>query len=155
VDFAAPADGSSRPVVTIDGRCVDVDVTTISPGVYSILIEGRSFEVRIEPAADGMLVHTSQREFRLDVLDPRSWRRSRAGKVELDGRQEIVASMPGKIVRLLVETGQGVEAGQGLMVVEAMKMQNEVSAPKSGIVEQILVKEGQPVGAGEVLAIIA
>ena len=60
--------------------------------------------------------------------------------------------MPGKIVRVLVEAGEKVEAGQGLLVVEAMKMQNEIRSPKSGTVERLLAKEGQPVNAGEVLA---
>jgi biotin carboxyl carrier protein len=60
--------------------------------------------------------------------------------------------MPGKIVRVLVRGGQKVEAGQGLIVVEAMKMQNEIRSPKTGTVERLLVKEGQPVNAGEVLA---
>ena len=60
--------------------------------------------------------------------------------------------MPGKVVRVLVQTGDRVEAGQGLMVVEAMKMQNEIKSPKSGVVERILVAEGQAVNSGEVLA---
>jgi biotin carboxyl carrier protein len=60
--------------------------------------------------------------------------------------------MPGKIIRVLVQAGDKVEAGQGLLVVEAMKMQNEIRSPKSGTVERLLVKEGQPVNAGEILA---
>ena len=60
--------------------------------------------------------------------------------------------MPGKIIRVLVQTGEKVDAGQGLLVVEAMKMQNEIRSPKSGTVERLLVKEGQPVNAGEILA---
>jgi biotin carboxyl carrier protein len=60
--------------------------------------------------------------------------------------------MPGKVVRLLVQVGDKVEAGQGLLVVEAMKMQNEIRSPKGGTVERLQVKEGQPVNAGEVLA---
>jgi len=60
--------------------------------------------------------------------------------------------MPGKVVRLLVKAGDRVEAGQGLFVVEAMKMQNEIRSPKSGTVERVLVAEGQAVNSGEVLA---
>jgi biotin carboxyl carrier protein len=63
--------------------------------------------------------------------------------------------MPGKVVRLLVKGGEHVEAGQGLLVVEAMKMQNEIRSPKSGIVERVLAKEGQPVNAGDVLCVVA
>ncbi len=63
--------------------------------------------------------------------------------------------MPGKIVRILVREGDPVEAGQGLLVVEAMKMQNEIRSPKSGIIERVLAAEGQPVNAGEILCIVA
>src|SRR5258705_4794768 len=69
-----------------------------------------------------------------------------------EARQQILAPMPGKIIRVLVQAGEKVEAGQGLLVVEAMKMQNEIRSPKSGTVERLLVKEGQPVNAGEILA---
>jgi biotin carboxyl carrier protein len=153
VEFTPPAADSSRCSATIDGRRVDADAVTISPGLYSIVIEGYSLEVRVEAAPDGLLVHSANREYCVEILDPRSWRRGRAGKIEPEGRQKIVASMPGKIVRLLVTLGQQVEAGQGLLVVEAMKMQNEIHSPKSGTVER-LVQEGQTVNAGEVLAIV-
>ena len=85
-------------------------------------------------------------------MDPRSWRGRRQGALEVEGRQEIVAPMPGKVIRLLVAAGDAVEAGQGLLVVDAMKMLNEIRSPKSGKVERLLAKEGQAVNAGEVLA---
>ncbi|HZV60180.1 MAG TPA: biotin/lipoyl-containing protein, partial [Candidatus Eremiobacteraceae bacterium] len=69
-----------------------------------------------------------------------------------DGRQQITAPMPGKIVRVLVKEGEQVEVGQGLLVVEAMKMQNEIRSPKNGKVERVHVKEGQTVNSGEILA---
>jgi len=88
------------------------------------------------------------------VLDPRAWRGKRGGVLEAEGRQQIIAPMPGKVVRLLVKAGDAVEAGQGLLVVEAMKMQNEIRAPKTGKVERILISEGQAVNAGDVLAVV-
>jgi biotin carboxyl carrier protein len=90
-------------------------------------------------------------------MDPRQWRSqktARGGGVEAEGRQEIKAPMPGKIVRVLAKAGDAVEAGQGLLVVEAMKMQNEIKAPKTGKVEKVLVAEGQAVNAGETMAVI-
>jgi len=75
--------------------------------------------------------------------------------VEAEGRQQIVAPMPGKVVRLLVQQGEKVEAGRGLLVVEAMKMQNEIRSPKTGTVERLLVTDGQAVNAGEVVAVVA
>jgi biotin carboxyl carrier protein len=139
--------------VTLDGRPVAVDAVEIAPNALSILLEGQSFEINLIPSSDGKLkLQTRAEEFTAEVIDPRAWSGRRQGNVEAEGRQQIVAPMPGKIVRVLVEAGDHVEAGQGLLVVEAMKMQNEIRSPKSGTVERILAKEGQPVNSGEVLA---
>ncbi len=142
----------------LDGKPVDADAAEVAPGVYSILTEGKSLEVRVEPrpeaGASGLRVNVGDREFAAAVLDPREWKRHRGAAAEAEGRQQVLAPMPGKIVRLLVATGDVVEAKQGLVVVEAMKMQNEIRSPKSGKVERLLVIEGQAVNAGEVLAII-
>jgi len=139
--------------VTLDGRLVAVDAVEIAPNALSILLEGKSYEVNVTPSPDGKLkLQTRMQEFTAEVIDPRAWSGRRHGNVEAQGRQQIVAPMPGKIVRVLVQAGNHVEAGQGLLVVEAMKMQNEIRSTKSGTVERIFVKEGQPVNAGEVLA---
>jgi len=139
--------------ITLDGQPVAADAIEISPGVYSILLEGHAHEVRVMSAPDGSLkVQSGLYEFAAEVVDPRSWRGRRHGVLEAEGRQQILAPMPGKVVRLLVKAGDKVEAGQGLLVVEAMKMQNEIRSPKSGVVERLQAKEGQPVNAGEVLA---
>jgi biotin carboxyl carrier protein len=90
----------------------------------------------------------------VEIIDPRAWRRGRGGGIELEGRQQLIAPMPGKIVRVLVAKGQQVEAGQGLLVIEAMKMQNELRSPKSGAVEKV-AREGQTVNAGEILAVVS
>jgi biotin carboxyl carrier protein len=155
VELTRLADEPSRLVAAIDGRRVEADAVKISPGVYSILLCGRSLEVRAETLADSLLLHTAGREYRVEIVEPRSWRRSHSGGIDLAGRQQISAPMTGKVVRVLVATGQQVETGQGLLVVEAMKMQNEIRSPKTGTVEQLLAKEGQPVNAGEILAVIA
>ena len=144
----------SRMTAVIDGRKIVADAAMVSAGVYSILLGGRSFEVTIETRAKDVLVRTAGREFQVEILDPRSWRQGRGGKVELEGRQQLTAPMPGKIVRVLAVPGQTVETGQGLLVIEAMKMQNEIRSPKSGTVEQ-LAREGQTVNAGEILAIVS
>src|SRR6266478_3045947 len=98
---------------------------------------------------------TGGREYSVDIVDPRSWRRSRGGKIDLAGRQQVSAPMAGKIVRVLIAQGQHVESGQGLLVVEAMKMQNEIRSPKTGTVERLAAREGETVNAGEILAVIA
>jgi biotin carboxyl carrier protein len=140
---------------SIDGRALEADAVEVSPGVYSILIDGKSFEVRVEPFAGKLRVAAGGREVEASVRDRREWQRRGHGAAETEGRQQILAPMPGKVVRLLVATGDEVQAGQGIVVVEAMKMQNEIRSPKSGTVERLAVIEGQTVNAGEVVAVIA
>jgi biotin carboxyl carrier protein len=137
--------------VTLDGRQVDADIAEVAPNTFSILLNGRAFEICVMQGSDGSLqLQTSSEEFTVEVVDPRAWR-GRHSAVLAEGRQQIVAPMPGKIVRVLVQEGERVEAGQGLIVVEAMKMQNEIRSSKQGKVEGLHAKEGQPVNAGEVL----
>jgi biotin carboxyl carrier protein len=154
VELTRSAEEPRQLVATIDDRRVELDAAKISPGVYSILLDGRSLEVRFEALVDGTLLHTAGREYRVEIVDPRSWRRSRSGRIDPAGRQQIAAPMAGKVVRVLVSPGQQVETGQGLLVVEAMKMQNEIRSPKTGTVERLLAREGQTVNSGEILAVI-
>src|ERR1700730_5469003 len=142
--------------IILDGEPVDADVVEIAPSTLSILIRGESHEIRVARSPEGLLkVQTGLREFTAEVTDQRSWRGRRLGHVEVTGRQQITAPMAGKVVRLLVKSGEKVEVGQGLLVVEAMKMQNEIRSTKSGTVERLLVQEGQPVNSGETLAWIS
>ncbi len=128
-------------------------IVAVQPGVYSVLQDGRSYEARVEPSDGGVAVFIRGDRFEVQIRDPR--RRPRpAGKADLEGRCNVVAAMPGKIVRVLVAVGDSVEAGQGLLVVEAMKMQNEMKAPKAGQVAALAAREGATVTAGEVLAVI-
>ncbi len=118
-------------------------------GVYSVLEGGRSWEARVagnEISIDGYC-------FRFELDDPRQWKRG-GGGAEAHGRASILAPMPGKVVRILVRVGDEVAAGQGVLVVEAMKMQNEMKAPKDGRVTAIEVKENDSVTAGAVLAVV-
>ncbi len=155
IEFTPPGDESSPMTAVLDGRMIAADVAKISSGVYSILFGGRSLEATVEEAAEGYLVHMAGSEFLIKIIDPRSWRGRAGGSIALEGRQQVVAPMPGKIVSVLVVAGQNVEANQGLLVIEAMKMQNEIRSPKSGAIERLLVKDGQTVSAGEILAIVA
>jgi biotin carboxyl carrier protein len=154
VEFTPQTNETARVKFTVDGRLVEADAVRLSRGAYSILIGGRSLEVSAEETSDGFLVRTNGREFQVEIIDPRSWQRKRGAGIELEGRQQLIAPMPGKIVRVLVAAGQQVSAGQGLLVIEAMKMQNEIRSPKSGTVEK-LAREGQTVNAGEILAIVS
>lgn len=140
----------------IDGREVAADLAEIASGMYSVLLAGRSHEVRVEPlpGSEFLRIQSGTEEFTAEIIDPRIWRGRRGGVIEAEGRQQIVAPMPGKVIRVLVKAGDKVEANQGLLVVEAMKMQNEIRSPKTGAIERLLVTEGQTVNAGEVLAVV-
>jgi biotin carboxyl carrier protein len=138
--------------ISLDGNALDANAVEVAPNIFSVLLNGDSHQIRIAPRPDGTLtLHTGLAEYHAEVSDPRSWRGRRHGAVEAEGRQQITAPMPGKVVCLLVKQGDLVEAGQGLAVVEAMKMQNEIRSPKSGKIEKLFAREGQPVNAGEVL----
>jgi biotin carboxyl carrier protein len=139
--------------VSLDGKPVDADAVQVAPNAISVMLGGQSFEIHVSRSVDGTLkLQCGAHEFSADIIDPRAWRGRKHSAVEVEGRQEILAPMPGKVIRVLAAVGDAVEAGQGLLVVEAMKMQNEIRSPKSGKVERLLVKEGQNVNAGEVLA---
>jgi biotin carboxyl carrier protein len=141
---------------SLDGQPASADAVEISPGTISVLLDGQSFLISVTPAPDGKLkLQTSTHEFAGEIVDPRAWRGRRHGGVEAEGRQQVVAPMPGKVVRVLVKEGEQVEARQGLFVVEAMKMQNEIRSPKGGTVERVLVTADQAVNAGEVLCVIS
>jgi biotin carboxyl carrier protein len=138
--------------VSLDGRLLDADVAEVAPHTFSILLRGGVHEVRVAPAPNGTLqIQDGLHVFIAQVIDPRAWTSRRQAAAEAEGRQQVAAPMPGKIVRVLVQAGETVEAGQGLVVVEAMKMQNEIRSPKSGTVERVLASEGQAVNAGDVL----
>lgn len=145
----------SRVGFSLDGQGVAADVMQVEPNAFSVLLRGEVFEVRVEQALEGARIHIDGHEYLAQLDDPRQWRRDVGGASGAEGRQSVLAPMPGKVVRVLVKSGSAVEAGQGLLVVEAMKMQNEIKSPKEGRVEQINASEGQAVNAGEVLAVIA
>jgi biotin carboxyl carrier protein len=145
---------ADRRTVSLDGEPLAADITRVEPGVYSVLRGGRSFEILVKEGVDGVLdVYLDGRHFAVRATDPRRLRR-RHGAVEAEGRQSVVAPMPGKVIRLLAEAGQSVEANQGLVVVEAMKMQNEIRSPKAGKVVEMRVTPGQAVNSGQVLLVV-
>ena len=132
-----------------------IDAIEVAPNTYSILVNGRAFEAVVMPAAEGVQVRCGGQEFHAIVSDPRAWRRGPSTLFGSEGKQQIRAPMPGKVIRILVSAGEKVEADQGLVVVEAMKMQNEIRAPKAGTIERIFIREGDAVAAGEPLVTIA
>ena len=136
------------------GAVRDAQVEIAEPGVYSVLLDGRSYDVYVEDAAGGgLVVDLNGYHFEIEAKDPRAWSRKAAGQGG-SAVQSIVSPMPGKVVRVLVAAGDDVEKGQAIIVVEAMKMQNELKANRAGKVLSLAAKEGATVAAGELLATI-
>jgi biotin carboxyl carrier protein len=138
----------------VDGEHFALDVAMTARDVLSIIHNGRNYEAKREYSLLGEthIIVGSERFF-AEVRDPRSLRSRRAAGTEA-GPAKILAPMPGKIVRIIAAEGDEVEAGQGLVVVEAMKMQNEIKATKKGTVTKIAVREASAVNAGDLLAIV-
>jgi len=142
--------------MTLDGRILSVDVTAIA-GRWSLLIGSRSYEVAVERRSNGeRLVHVNGVAVPISIMDPRERLVRRRGTVSAEtGPRSIVSPMPGRIVKVLVREGEVVAAQQGLVVVEAMKMENELRAPRAGQVSAVKVVEGMSVEAKTVLVTLA
>ena len=138
----------------LDGHAIEIDVRPVRPDVLSILIENKSYEIRRERNSGDTHLWVGGVRYATEVRDPRSIRGRKAGAAADDGPRKLMASMPGKVVRILVHENAEVEAGQGILVVEAMKMQNEIKSPKKGRLQKIVAAEGTTVNAGDVLAIV-
>ena len=141
-----------RSEVTIDGTSRIVDARSTGPHTLSLLLDGAQHEVHLAVKGDAWTVLADGLAHRVTLLDERARRAGRSAQGP--GDKEIRAVMPGKVVALLVEVGHQVEQGQGVLVIEAMKMENEIKAPRTGTVQEIRVKPGQAVEAGELLAVI-
>jgi biotin carboxyl carrier protein len=137
----------------LDGREIAVDAVLARPDVLSLRIDNKAYEVKCERVGSEMHLWVGSVRFATEVRDPRSFR-GRVRAADDHGPKKLLAPMPGRVVRVLVNQGAEVEAGAGVLVVEAMKMQNEVKSPKKGTVQKILATEGAAVNAGDVLAIV-
>ncbi len=144
----------SRWLCRLDGNDIEADAVLTKHDVVSVIIGGTHYEVKREAGPTDVHFWVKNSRFAVEVHDPRSFRSRKAAAGLGEGAQKLVAPMPGKVVRILLAPGAEVEAGQGVLVVEAMKMQNEMKAIKKGTLKQVLVKEGAAVNAGDVLAIV-
>jgi biotin carboxyl carrier protein len=142
--------------VRLDDREFRVNFLQVDPGLYSLLIEGRSYEVDLLKVEDALMVLVDGQPFRVEIQEERERRlRAAVGKGESKaGKRVVTAPMPGKVVRLLVRAGDAVRPGDGLIVVEAMKMENELKAPAAGTVKEVRVAEGKAVSGGDVLLVL-
>ena len=139
--------------VRVDERTYDVDVVHVAGNVRSLVIDGSQFVVSARPRGNGRYtVSHVDGSGDVELVDPLTHLARQAHAAgAAGGSEQITAYMPGRVVRILVEEGEEVEAGQGVLVLEAMKMENEIQAEHGGTVEKILVEEGQAVEGGDVL----
>lgn len=135
--------------VDLDGKLYEVEGAKILDGLYSFLISGESFEVTVHSPKPGLYdVHLYDGMRRVELLSPLEMvLRAESGKAATHGKS-VRAPMPGKVVKVLVTEGQSVVKGQGVVVVEAMKMQNELQSPGDGVVKSVKTKEGDSVESG-------
>ena len=150
-------DEGSRVFAGIGDRKYEFQVEESAPGSYLIIQNSRVFDCRIEgrPASGKpVTVIVGQTEYRVTLTDPRRLRGTTGVAASGDDVARIVAPMPGKVARVLVAVGDLVSVGDGLVVVEAMKMQNEMKSPKAGTVTSLRAEAGSTVNAGDVLAVI-
>lgn len=138
----------------LDGKPFKVDALITRRDVLSLLMDGHSYEIKREQTATDLHMWVGNERFAVELRDPRSLRSRRAGAGEEQGPRKLVAPMPGRIVRVLAAEKAEVEAGQGIVVVEAMKMQNEIKSPKKGTIQKIMAVPGAAVNAGDVLAVV-
>jgi biotin carboxyl carrier protein len=138
----------------LDGQPIHVDAVITRRDVLSLLVDGHAYEIKREQTATDLHMWVGRSRFAVELRDPRSLRSRQKAAGDEKGPRKILAPMPGRIVRLLVAENSEVEAGQGIVVVEAMKMQNEIKSPKKGTVKKILATAGAAVNPGDVLAIV-
>ena len=156
LEVEVTSDGS-HVVSEIDGRHYDLEVSEPEPNVFLFKNNGRiteAFVTRGGVAGEPQAVSIKGRQIEFQLIDPKRLRSSITGDTALQGLVEIRSAMPGKVVRVLLEPGAVVSKGDGVLVVEAMKMQNELKSPQAGTVKTIVVAEGDTITAGQILATI-
>jgi biotin carboxyl carrier protein len=148
---------SGRVLAQIDGRHHELHLHESGPSGYLLISNGQVFECRVEGRAESdkeIHVIVGTRSYSITLTDPRKLRSATSTAAHGDNAARIIAPMPGKVVRILVEVGTEVAAGDGILIVEAMKMQNEMKSPKAGKVSALNVEAGATVNGGDVLAVI-
>ena len=148
VDF--PSNGSGDPI-RIGGEEITCDWVRLPGGGYSLIIDGRVYDLAVEIDSEIYTVTSPSVRYQVRLLDPRRLMSRALSGEGTAGVQRIRADMPGKVIRVLVRPGDRVEYDQPLLVLEAMKMQNEIRAPKGGTVQELAVSEGKAVNSGELL----
>jgi biotin carboxyl carrier protein len=135
-----------RYCLTLAGKTLSVDAVRPDSQTLSLLVEGESYEVWLERTGNTLSVHFYNDTIELDIFEARKFKATEiARRSGPSGPVKVLSPMPGKIVKIAVTENSPVTEGAPLLIMEAMKMQNELKAPRSGTVKQVYVKEGEPV----------
>lgn len=146
-----------RVFAEIDGRRYELEVSEPEPNVYLLKNDNKIYEAFVTNTpnpAEPAQVRIGTDEFEVRLIDPKRLRGTGSDHEHGDGFAEIKTAMPGKVVRIIASVGTTVQKGDGVIVVEAMKMQNELKSPKVGTIKEIRVEEGETVAAGDILAVV-
>ncbi|NDJ33882.1 MAG: biotin/lipoyl-binding protein [Chloroflexi bacterium] len=145
-------------VILVDGEEVAIDFTDLqAPGLYSLLVDGESFDAMIEHQDAQWNVLLRGHLYEVHITDERTRRLHARAKMLADdsGEAKITAPMPGRVVAVPVEPGQAIAKGDNVIILESMKMENELKSPRDGTVERVNVKAGDNVEQHAVLVVIA
>ena len=154
VEIEIVRDGE-KVFATVDGRKYELEVTAPEPDVLLMKNEGSIVEAKVSSGSKGTYsIGLGAVDHEVTIIDPKKLRTGVEGGDLSSGPAQIKTAMPGKVVKILVGAGADINKGEGVIVVEAMKMQNELKAPRTGVVSTIKVNEGDAVAAGDVLATI-
>jgi len=140
--------------VSMDGRQIPCDWTCVGEGQYSLILNGRVFDLSVSFRDGSFAVTGREGSYILTVSDPDTYRAPLGADDPGEGPLRLRADMPGKVIRVLVTKGDAVTSGQALLVLEAMKMQNEIRSPKAGVVKELAVEAGRAVSSGDLLVAI-
>jgi biotin carboxyl carrier protein len=135
----------------VDDRNYEIEASEVEPNVYLFKHDNQIYQIYVAPNG---VVNLGNNQLEIKIVDPKRLRGAASSVANADGAAEIKTAMPGKLVRVLAAEGAEIKQGEGVLIVEAMKMQNEMKSPKDGIVKEIRYAEGATVNAGDVLAII-
>lgn len=139
--------------ILLGDREFSIQSRKVEASVYSLLIDNKSYELSVDNDGENIVIEVGGEVFHINIFDAK-YSRERRTDAGLEGQQVIKSIMPGKVIKLLTSTGDEVKEGQGLIIMEAMKMENEITSPKSGRVVDIKVKEGNTVESDAELIVI-
>jgi biotin carboxyl carrier protein len=148
---------SSNLTAEIDGKKYEIEVSEPEPNVYLLKHENKIYQIFVAPndkPSEPFAVTVGNHNFEIKIFDSKRLRGKGVESGQTTGASEIKTAMPGKVVRVLAKVGAETKQGDGVIIVEAMKMQNEMKSPKDGVIKEIRFAEGATVNAGDILVVI-